>query len=284
MKRGLTIAELVVVIVISIILAVAVYWAMRTGGTFFTEEKVLSDLLEQARTSETQLSYFFNRWGVGVPENPDSPSCDYVFSQELSATQFPRSKYCIIVNAGSSCDEVIFYGSTRGYLIVMDEADEDNYHAYACDMTTESDSYFYVWRDNQVIALTTGSRIGVSGGNCVVSGDARNAQISKVITDINDQDVALLTGDLIMRVPKIIRIYCGYTDGIRYLKASLQEGDKRPLYMPLVPVSSFHVRLYPEGCSPTDGTCKGLVAQVEYRYRLPDGTDRTFTKTVMFAR
>jgi len=231
MKRGMTLIELLVALAMSIILSLGLYYAFKNSGLFFAQDKAISDLIEYSRTVEEQLKFYFDRWGNGVPQG--GTDCQYVFDTDIGTTQYPSNRFCIIKNDSSPCDEIIFYGNTQGFLIVLDEADTDSYNALACNMTQDEDHYYYVWRGESVIALTTGQNIGVDNGDCGIGGDFSNAAVRKQIDDINGNTVSLQTGDTIIRVPKIIRIYCESTDGELYLKVSEQEGDKEPITSPL---------------------------------------------------
>lgn len=280
MRKGLTLVELIVAIAISLILSTAMYLAFKYSAQFFVQNKDISDLVEYARTAEIQLSYYFNRWGVGVPEDDvDSSDCFYLFSADLDSTDFPANKYCITITGGGNCDEIEFYGSVNGFAVVLDEQDEDNYYAYACKMENNSDSYYYVWRNGNVIALTTGDNIGINEESCGLNGNIRNASISKQIQDINGNNVFLQTGDSIIRVPKIIRIYCSTNNGQTYLYVSEQEGDKSPIAYPLAPVESMSAELIPIGCLPNEGNCKGIVLDITFSKE-----GRTLHKTILLSR
>jgi len=294
-KRGLTLTELMVVIAISLILSVAIYWVMRASGFFFKENKEISDLIEQIRSAEAQLSYYFNRWGVGVPEDPTSGNCDF----DWDGGSYPSSRYCMSVIAGSSCDEITFYGSVRGYLVVLgeDPDDETRYKAYACDILTENNAYYYLWKPG---SSGTERPYELEGSPVIITGDALHLQgnpkkcvledvslgnvtIPKELTDANGNTISLQPGDLIMRIPKVITIDCAYTDGVRYLRIKEQEADERPSYMPLVPVKRFKVSLIPEGCDPAAGKCVGIKADVQYRYKLED-EEKVIEKTLILTR
>jgi len=293
-RRGLTLTELIIVIVVSLILSLAIYWVMKTTGLFFKENKEASDLVEQARSAEAQLAYYFNRWGVGVPEDPASGTCDFGWD----AGPYPSSRYCIVVDSGSSCDEVTFYGSVRGYLVVLEEDPDDNtrYTAYACDVLTQSDAYYYVWRasggidkplevdDRPVIIAGNALHLDGNPRDCVIGGgNLANVSIPKELTDINGNPVSLQPGDLIMRIPKVITIDCAYTGGVRYLRIKEQEANERPSYMPLVPIKRFKVTLLPEGCDPARGKCVGIKADVQYRYKVGE-EEKVLPKTLILTR
>jgi len=276
--RGLTLIELLVAIAMSIILSVGLYYAMKYSVTFFSQDKAVSDLIEYARTAEEQLKFYFDRWGNGVPSDEDNDTCEYVFD-----SIYPANRYCIIINSGSPCDEIIFYGNTQGFLIVLDEKDEDYYNALACRMTTEDDDYYYVWNQKEPLAVVTGEDIGVSGGKCGVNDSIPNASINKKITDINGDEIELKPGYAIVRVPKVIRIYCSKTDNVLYLKLSEQEADKRPSYSILAPVEEMTAELLPEGCNPLEGECSAVRMTVTFSNKAGDKT-YTFTKDIVLGR
>ena len=281
MKRGLTLVELIVAIAISLILSTAMYLAFKYSAEFFVQSRNVSDLVELARTTEIQLSYYFNRWGVGVPEDAeDTSDCNYTFNTNLSDTDFPANKYCINITSGV-CDEIEFYGNIGGFIVILSELNPFRYNAYACIIGENTeDEYYYVWRENNVIALTTGVNLNLSGGEgCGLEGNISNATIPRQIEDINGNIIDLNLGDSIIRIPKIIRIYCSTYNGQNYLYVSEQEGDNSPIAFPLAPVESMSATLIPEGCQPNEGSCKGVVLDITFS---KDG--ETLNKTILLAR
>jgi len=276
MKRGMTLIELLVALALSIILSLGLYYAFRYSGLFFVQDKAVSDLIEYARTAEEQLKFYFDRWGNGVPEG--GTDCNYTFPNG-----YPASRFCIIKSSSGNCDEITFYGNTQGFLIVLDEKDENEFNALACRMTNENDDYYYVWREDEPIAVITGDKVNVDGGDCGVNGNFSNASVPKQVTDINGNTVSLSTGDAIIRVPKVIRIYCGETNGELYLKVSEKEGDKRAVVSPLAPVKEMQAALLPEGCDPTKGECKAVRFRITFVNRAGD-KEYTFTKDIVLGR
>lgn len=282
MKRGMTLIELLVALTMSIILSLGLYYALKNSGLFFAQDKAISDLIEYSRTAEEQLKFYFDRWGNGVPTG--GTNCEFNFDTNLDPQQFPSNRFCITKNASSPCDEIIFYGNTQGFLIVLGERDTNSYNALSCRMTSDNEDYYYVWRGENVIALTTGRNIGIDGGDCGIGGNFSNAAVPKQIQDINGNTISLQTGDAIIRVPKIIRIYCDITDGELYLKVSEREGDKkRPITSPLAPVSSMQAELLPQGCNPINGECKAVKFTITFVNRV--GTrEYTLTKDIILGR
>ena len=273
--------ELVVALAISLILSTAMYLAFKYSAKFFVQNKKISDLVEYARTTEIQLSYYFNRWGIGVPEDSvDKTDCSYIFSTDLGSTDFPASRYCITVSGGV-CDEIEFYGNVNGFAMVLNQQDPNHFYAYACRMDNRATSYYYIWRNNSVLALTTGDRLRlrVNERGCGLNGNIRNATISKQIEDINGNVINLQTGDVIMRVPKVIRIYCSSYHGKNYLYVSEREGNKRPISYPLAPVDSMSANLVPEGCQPNEGSCRGVILDITF-----SKNGDTLRKVLLFTR
>jgi len=276
MKRGMTLIELLVALAISIILSLGLYYAFRYSGIFFVQDKALSDLIEYARTVEEQLKFYFDRWGNGVPEG--GTDCNYEFPDG-----YPANRFCIIKSSSGSCDEITFYGNTQGFLIVLDEKNENEFNALACKMTSNAEDYYYVWHGDTPIAVTTGDQIGVNGGDCGINGNFANTSISKQISDINGDTVTLSTGDAIIRIPKVIRIYCDETDGELYLKVSEQEGDKEAIVSPLAPVREMEATLLPEGCNPASGECRAVKFRITFVNRVDD-REYTLTKDIVLGR
>ncbi|AAC07392.1 PilW family protein [Aquifex aeolicus] len=276
MNRGMTLIELLVALALSIILSLGLYYSFRYSGIFFSQDKAISDLIEYARTAEEQLKFYFDRWGNGVPEG--GTDCTYSFPNG-----YPKNRFCIIKGSSGNCDEIIFYGNTQGFLIVLDEKDEDEFNALACRMTNDEDDYYYIWKEDKPVDTTTGNRIGVSGGDCGIKGIIPNASVAKEINTLDKGTVTLQTGDAIIRVPKIIKIYCSETNGELYLKVSEQEANKAPVESPLVPVKEMEATLLPEGCDPTNGECTAVRFRITFVNRVGN-EEYTLTKDIVLGR
>jgi len=270
--RGVSLIEVLIAIAISLLILVGVFNTIKSSGEIFWNQKILSDLIENARNTEIQLRFYFSRWGFGMQEDPSSDSCEFVFSKTLSETKFPRNRFCLMIDNGTPCDRITFYGNTGGYAIVLDEKDENYFYAHRCRIKKYSNPnkryYYYIWRKDKVLALTDGKKLSnaglESGGNCGLDGDFKNGKIKKKVKDIYGVSVNLQPSDAIISVPEIIRLYCRQKDGTLYLYVSEKEGDKRAISYPLTPVKEFKAYPLPEGCSYLNGTCVGIKLHIKF--------------------
>jgi len=283
--KGITLVEVLVAMAISLVLSLMIYYAVRHSSESYVINKKLSDLIETARTTEVQLKYFFDRWGVGVPEDPNSLDCSYDFNTNINNTQFPKSKYCLMIENGEPCDKLSFYYGTPGYTVVLYpcpsfegachwcENDmyppEDFFAVYACYMENEEGIYYYVWRKKKVINITEGSKLGVYGGWCGIGGDVPNGCVSYVIPNAEGVwEIILQDGDMILRVPNKVTFYCDYGDDgnlYLYVDEDYNAGEKEgPPPYPIARVKSVKIEKYPADCIPKEGNCAGVKFTIKF--------------------
>ena len=291
MKKGVTLVELLIVVAISLVLSLMIFQVVNFVSKSTKTSKEYSDLLELYRTTEAQLKYYFDRWGIGVPYDSNNTTCEFQFSTNIEDSEFPNSPYCLKINAGNPCDSLEFFIGTPGYMIILhkctidtppcveycnvDESDASSYYAnYACYMQNDSNIYYYVWRKDKVIDITRGDVLNVYGGWCAVGGDIPNGCIGYVIPDAEGNwDIVLQEGDMILRIPKKVKIYCEqkedrwflYVDEDEVYEETDDEPDTSTPPYPLAPVQSVSITPYPEGCNAEVGECKGIIMRVVFQ-------------------
>lgn len=66
-KKGFTVIELLVAMVVSMIVVGALTSLFIVGNRTFTTNKQVADITDEVRNAITTLDFLFSRWGVGVP-------------------------------------------------------------------------------------------------------------------------------------------------------------------------------------------------------------------------
>lgn len=124
MKRGLSVAELIVAIVISFIAISAIYSLLFTGLKTVDTTKRIGDVKELSKSGFAVLDWVFQRWGSGVPCNDPTSTpgdctpirdCNVNISDPLNSPYPPPSSRCVTVVQKDPCDEVWFYANLKGF-------------------------------------------------------------------------------------------------------------------------------------------------------------------------
>jgi type II secretory pathway pseudopilin PulG len=250
-KIGFTLIEMLIVILIGVLIIgvmVGLYVAhQRVQGPI----KMTSDITEIQRAGIAQLEWIFSRWGTGTPCNDPTRAniCTRIRPCDINGnfSYPPPSSLCVSIRSGSPCGEMWFYANLEGVGIISNVY-RDEVRLVSCRLRTdENNNCFHIMRygrffrdaNNNAIALIfrlTG--LAPQNAECL---DARylnpaeyNARASRTATIYNGniinqqgqpQDWLLLEGgDIIIRVPKRVHLYCGTgPDNRLWLKMDLTD-------------------------------------------------------------
>ncbi|MDW8095205.1 MAG: type II secretion system protein, partial [Aquificaceae bacterium] len=124
MKRGVTLTELLVAIVVSSIILTAIVSIFSTSNLALRRGKETAELTEDVRNAITTLEFVFSRWGSGVPcENnqcnigntiPDCPN--------TNLQPPPRDPMCMTIIG----QEVRFFANLYGMGFVVGFSGNNN--------------------------------------------------------------------------------------------------------------------------------------------------------------
>jgi len=234
-KRGFTLIEMLIVILIGVLIIgvmVGLYIAhQRVQGPI----KMTSDITEIQRAGIAQLEWIFSRWGTGTPCNDPTGAniCTRIRPCDINGdfSYPPPSSLCVSIRSGSPCGEMWFYANLEGVGIISNVY-RDEVRLVSCRLrTTENNNCFHIMRYGRFFRDATNDTIalifrltGLSPQNAECL-DARylnpaeyNAIASRTATIYNGnvtnqqgqlQNWLLLEGgDIVIRVPKRVRLYC----------------------------------------------------------------------------
>ncbi|GAB6077801.1 PilW family protein [Hydrogenobaculum acidophilum] len=271
-KKGLTITELLVAIVISAIILVAMGFLYSTSNKVFANTEAIQNAKNYIDSGMTQLEWFFDRWGAGVPCNDPTGNNDctvVVPCQENGNFVFPPpSSICISYQQNTQypqCDDVYFYGTMGGEGFVSRVSSPSTVAVLSCRLTTQSDNNCYlvkrggIWfRDYQnqnTVLFFQIANLSQNNLDCINTTGLSNANMSRTVTALNGKvqtnngataTPQLQNGDLLIRAPSLIHLYCQTNpqDGKLWLYAQTTDqspcgNDKGPYA--LMPVNSFQV-------------------------------------------
>jgi prepilin-type N-terminal cleavage/methylation domain-containing protein len=254
MNKGFTLIEMLIVILIGVLIIgviVGLYIAhQRVQGPI----KMTSDITEIQRAGITQLEWIFSRWGTGTPcynyngTNSTNPvvctrvvSCDARCDTE-NPTYPPPSSLCVTKVSGEPCDEICFYANLEG-VGVVGNVYRDIAQLVSCRLKTrENNNCFHIIRygkfftdDNNKTKVLIFKLKNLSPENveCLdekyLNPYEYNAQVSRNATiyngTIGNQTWLWLEGgDIIIRAPKRVHLYCeNGPDGRLWLKMKLTD-------------------------------------------------------------
>lgn len=213
MKKGFTIIELLIAIVIAIIIVGAIVSLYISSNRIFMKTKPISDAMEEMRSAVATLEFIFSRWGVAVPCANNRCS----FSNPPSdCTSYPPSDPMCITIAGN---EAIFYASLHGMgFVVSVDTDNGKANLLSCRLNdSNSQNCYYVWVGDRIVKTDiTGvpviheiSGLSQSNADCLSEPNTPNTTADIVMLDKTggDNHVTLSEGMVITRVPHRIRLY-----------------------------------------------------------------------------
>lgn len=281
-NKGLTLAEIMVAIAVSIIVLGAITSLYITTDKVFKRTKDTSDVKEIAKGGMAQLEWLFQRWGTSTPcSNQDPSQCTSITPCGSGGGTFPYpppSSLCITINQNNPCDEIYFYANLYGNGFVHLPTIEQPIlmNIKSCRLSTnQRQNCYHIKRGAKFISDKQNPDIykplifsisGLSNNNLVCTDGTLepNATISPSATALNgflkDENGNLIDsynfegGEIIMRVPHRIRLFC---------QQNSQDNNTLWLYMeaidmatdcnayeppqPLIPVDSFKAQLFSQG-------------------------------------
>lgn len=244
MKRGFTLIEMLIVILISVLIIGVIVGLFMVHQQVQAPTKMTSDIMEIQRAGMAQLEWIFSRWGTGTPCNDPTGAniCTRIRACDRgdingNFTYPPPSSLCVTIRDGNPCDEIWFYANLEGVAIATNVY-RDRIQLVSCRLKTEEngDKYcFHIMRygkffrdsNNNDIVLIFGLE-GLNNQNAECLDPAYlnpanyNAEASRIATIYNgyitnQQGILqnwldLEGGDIIIMLPKLIHLYCE-TDG-----------------------------------------------------------------------
>lgn len=151
-KRGMTLIEILIVIIISAIIVGAALSLYIVVSKTYSQIKPLLTAKETTKTGLDQLEWFFQRWGFGVPcNNPaNTLQCINIYVDNSSSNTFPYappSSLYIRIRNSDPCDEVWFYGSLEGEGFVTRIVGTDRVAVMSCRLSDENNqNCYHIWR------------------------------------------------------------------------------------------------------------------------------------------
>ncbi len=222
MKRGYSLLEILVAIVIVAIVMGAVVAIYSASNRTFQKTKPVSSLLEEVREALSTLDFVFSRWGSAVP--CEGNNCTLNNPPADCGTSYPpKDPMCITIRNGNEAE---FYANLYGMGFVVSVDTTDNTASLiSCRLRKDRDpdkrtqNCYYVWKGDRVVAFdSTGLPViyelsGLSNTedniDCLSEPASPNATININMKDISSggSDVTLSEGMVITRVPHRIRLY-----------------------------------------------------------------------------
>lgn len=278
-QNGISLVEILIAIAIVGIITSALITLYMTSDRVFRQTKAVADTKETAKLSLAQLEWLFQRWGTSTPCNDPSGNniCTIIRNCKDQNGNFvypPPSSICITIEDGSPCDDVHFYGNLygNGFVDRLDSA--STVAVMSCRLSdAQSQNCYHLKRGGPFrrdatnplnVLIFSVSNLSSNNVDCInVTGNSNvtmNRQLSILngfeLNEINQpvNTLNLEGGDLLMRVPHRIRLFC---------QANPNDNDNQWLYMSavdtatqcgadetaeaLVPVNTFQVETQGQG-------------------------------------
>jgi hypothetical protein len=226
-KRGFTVAEFLVGILISLLILGAISIAFIGANRGFQQNKPISQAIQEAQNSVVTLDFLFSRWGIGVPWLNTIPiySMDYDGTIQTDGNgnpinwqpanlpngivfppAYPFWYLAVDTNGDGEKDTIFFFASLGGTGYVMDCP--NNYlppcNILSCRLTSgNSNRCYFIFSANgmSIKYYVLGSRdLANDNIDCL---NLQNNQISNTTINVG----GLSPGDRFQRVPHLIRIY-----------------------------------------------------------------------------
>lgn len=249
MKKGFTLVEILIVILISSLMIGAMVGLFAVHQLVQSSTKATSDIMEIQRAGIAQLEWIFSRWGTGTP------CYNYNFTNPVVCTRItscrvensfpypPPSSMCITIESGVPCDEVWFYANLEGVGIVTNIFRDTAYLVSCRIKTDQENNCFHVIRygkfftdDRNETKILTFSLASLSEQDleCLdekyLNPYEYNAEVDRNATILNEGTVdgkswlLLEGGDIIVRAPKLVHLYCENDyNNVVWLKMDLSE-------------------------------------------------------------
>lgn len=217
-KRGITLVELLVAIIVALIILGAITGLYITSHRTFSGNRDVAEMSEDVRNAITTLEFIFSRWGAGVPcpgnpANNTNNSCNInVNSIPPCDGRYPPSDPMCMDVTGS---QVVFYANLYGLGFVQ-EADGNNATVISCRLNTERrHNCYYVWHNARIKTgydnggMPVAVRLDGTINQLDCMSGLNTAIIPRRVTRIGNagNDTNLGPGDYITRVPHMVRLY-----------------------------------------------------------------------------
>ncbi|MGO9611759.1 MAG: prepilin-type N-terminal cleavage/methylation domain-containing protein [Dissulfurispiraceae bacterium] len=278
-QEGFTLLELLLATALLILVCGAVYGLYVNSMAVYLNVKSASDIVDTKTSAIELVGRYFDRWGIGVVSQVDSPLC----------TTCPTSEKYITISSSNGCSDVTFYGNLQGFGFVR-SLSGTTANLISCRLSTSasgkvssggSSNCYTVWNNNTIMNTITGGSVvkealaglSPSDADCsqLTSGTTSNATANATLTNVTVQ-----AGSIIQRSPYAIRLYCA---------SNSQDGGRNWLYtdltdqstcsdtataLPVAPVNNFQVVALPSttstNCTSTGGTdCGAATVTVTFR-------------------
>ncbi len=279
-KKGFSLVEILITIVITSIILAALSSLHIQSDLAFRQTKKFADVKEITKLSLAQMEWLFQRWGTSTPCNDPTGNnlCTPIRDCKV-ANQFlypPPSSLCLTRNEGAPCDEIFFYANLYGNGFVDRLTSATTVAMMSCRLSQASGENCYHLKrggpfrrdtnDNSNVLIFSISGLSSNSLDCIniASGQNSNGTMNRQVMaingfelDTNNQPTQILNlegGDLLMRVPHRVRLFC---------QNNPNDNNKRYLYMqafdmsndcnndetpePLVPVNSFKIQQEGQG-------------------------------------
>ncbi len=267
-KAGFTVAELLVALAISVLMIAIMSSLFLTSSQVFNKVKTISDVKENARLGVMQLEWLFQRWGTSTP-CANASVCTQVIpcGTPGNFTYPPDSSLCITIQSGDTCDEVWFYGNLYGLGFVdrlvgpdrvavmscrlSDDPSVNCYHIKRGGLWAPYDWDYSTYPEPPIVKI---SGLDDNNADCVNVSGTSNTEMDREVELLNglyygSNIFKLDGGDLLLRVPHRIHLYCrpNPRDNNRlwlYMEATdmAEHCNRNEPPQPLVPVEEFRVQ------------------------------------------
>lgn len=239
--NGFSLIELLIGLAVSILIVGAIMLIYLQANKSFKVQKNISQKKEDIKINIIALDWFLQRWGVGVAcINQNDPSaCAKVLVDknilENNITYPPKSALYAVINPTDNCDELIFFGSMGGMGFITALRGVSTVAAVSCRLNQNNrQNCYHIWRGARVFVdeenqnnkplIFSIQNLSKSNIDCITSSDenvtlditatAKNGKLkiyqgsSQIFTD----KLTLEGGDLLIRVPHRIRLYCNQNE------------------------------------------------------------------------
>lgn len=211
-KKGFSLVELLVAIVISVIIVAALTSLFIVGNRTFRTNKQVSDITDDVRNAITTLDFVFSRWGTGVP-CPQS-GCSLQTPPPDCVGYPPTDPMCLTING----PDVVFYANLYGIgFVQIIDTNSNTANIVSCRLNGNGNqNCYYIWNAGTLKGgFTNGTpryysfQTFTGSPDCISSPNA-NLSVSRSLTEQSNQNPSALnldTGDYISRVPHRVRLY-----------------------------------------------------------------------------
>jgi type II secretory pathway pseudopilin PulG len=226
-KRGFTVVEFLVSILISLLILGAISVAFIGANRGFQQNKPISQAIQEAQNSVATLDFLFSRWGIGVPSSKNIPIYIMNYNGTIwtdgngnpinwqpaaNEITFPPSNPFLYqatdTNGDGKNDTIYFFASLGGTGYVINCPNNvPPCNILSCRLTSNDTNkcYFIFSADGTSIKYYVLGSTDLANDNidCL---NLQNNQTSNTTINVG----GLNPGDRFQRVPHLIRIYERY--------------------------------------------------------------------------